>query len=162
VTAYGVDIVELTLPVEPRLNMLRSKFETRPGHLSNAGVAQPKGVAHLVIGRDNPVHMPEVITRSIRGGSDLYFMRIEMLFGETDKSGSKKKKAAGGPKTTSMPKPRNPPAVSKKPEKAVQVRTPLVDRKRPDTMAEEQPIAGPSGIKGRCQQDSSPAMSLAA
>jgi hypothetical protein len=167
VTAYGVDKVALTLPEEPRLNMLRSKFETRPGHLSNAGVAQPEAVAHLVIGRDNPALMPEVITRSIRGGSDLYFMRNdlfpgEMLFGETDKSGSKKKKAAGGPKTTSTPKPRNLPAASKKPEKAAQVRTPLVANKRPDTTAEEQPIAGSSGIKGRGRQDSSPAMSLAA
>jgi hypothetical protein len=140
-TAYGVDKVELTLPEEPRLNMLRSKFETRPGHLSNAGMAQPEALAHLVIGRDNPVHMPEVITRSIRGGSDLYFMRNdffpgEMLFGETEKSGSKKKKA--------------------------QVRTPLVAKQRPDTAAEEQPIAGPSGIKDRRRQDSSPAISLAA
>jgi hypothetical protein len=167
VTAYGVDSVELTLPEKPRMNMLRSMFETRPGHLSNAGVAQPKAVAHLVIGRDNPVHMPEVITRSIRGGSDLYFMRNdlfpgEMLVGETDRGGSKKKKAAGGPKTTSTPKPRNPPAASKKVEKAAQVRTPLVANKWPDTTAEEQPIASASGIKGRRRQDSSPAMSLAA
>jgi hypothetical protein len=162
-----VDKVELTLPEEPRLNMLRSRFETRPGHLSNAGVAQPEAVAHLVIGRDNPALMPEVITQSIRGGSDLYFMRNdlfpgEMLFGETDKSGSKKKKAAGGPKTTSTPKLRNPPAASKKPEKAAQIRTPLVASKRPDTAADEQSIAGPSGIKGRRRQDSSPAISLAA
>jgi hypothetical protein len=121
-------------------------------------MAQPEAVAHLVIGRDNPVHMPEVITRSIRGGSDLYFMRNdlfpgEMLFGETEKS---------GPKSTSTPKPRNPPATSKKPEKAAQIRTPLVASKRPDTAAEEQSIAGPSGVKGRRQQDSSPAISLTA
>jgi hypothetical protein len=167
VTAYGVDKTELTLPEEPRLNMLRSKFETRPGHLSNASVPQPEAVAHLVIGRDNPVHMPEVITRSIRGGSDLYFMRNdlfpgEMLYGETEKSGSKKKKAAGGPKTTSTPKPRNLPAASKKPEKAAQVRTLLVAKKRPNTAEEEQPTAGPSGIKDCRRQDSSPAISLAA
>ncbi len=166
-TAYGVDKVELTLPEESRLNMLRSKFETRPGHLSNAGMAQPEALAHLVIGRDNPVHMPEVVTRSIRGGADLYFMRNnlfpgEMLYGETEKSSSKKKKAAGGPKTTSTPKPRNPPAASKKPEKAAQVRTPLAAKQRPDTAAEEHPIAGPSGIKDRRRQDSSPAISLAA
>jgi hypothetical protein len=111
--------------------------------------------------------MPEVVARSIRGGADLYFMRNdffpgEMLYGETEKSGPKKKKTASGPKTTSSPKPRNPPAASKKSEKAAQVRTPLAAKQRPDTAAEEQPIAGPSGIKDRRRQDSSPAISLAA
>jgi hypothetical protein len=166
-TAYGLDKMELMLPEEPKLNMLRSKFEIRPGHLSNAGVAQPEAPAHLVIGRDNPIHMPEVVARSIRGGSDLYFMRTdfcpgEMLYGETEKSGSKKKKAAGGPKTTSTPKPRTSPAAGKKQEKAAQVRTPPAAKKRSDTAVEEQPIAGPSGIRDRRRQDSSPAISLAA
>ncbi len=95
--------------------------------------------------------MPKVVAQSIRGGSDLYFMRTdffpgEMLYGETEKSGSKKKKAASGPKTTSTPKPRTSPAA----------------KKRPDTAAEEQSIAGPSGIRDRRWQDSSPAISLAA
>ncbi len=166
-TAYGLDKMELTLPEEPKLNMLRSKFEIRPGHLSNTGVAQPEAPAHLIIGRDNPLHMPEVVARSIRGGSDLYFMRTdcfpgEMLYGETEKSGSKKKKAASGPKTTSTPKPRTSPAAGKKQEKAARVRTPPAARRRPDTAAEGQPIAGPSGIRDRCRQDSSPAISLAA
>jgi hypothetical protein len=135
-------------------------------------VAQPEAVAHLVIGRDNPVHIPEVVTQSIRGGSDLYFMRNdlfpgEMLFGEVDKSGSKKKKAASGSKTTSTPKPRqseaqNPPTANKRPEKAAQARTPLVANKWPNTAAEEQPIVGSSGIKSHRRQDSSPAMSMAA
>jgi hypothetical protein len=111
VTAYGVDNIELTMQEEPRLDMLRSKFEIRPGRLSNASVAQPEAVAHLVIGRDNPVYMPVVVTRSIKGGPDLYLMRNdlftgEMLFGETDKSGSRKKGAAGGSKSTSTPKPK--------------------------------------------------------
>ncbi len=86
----------------------------------------------------------------------------EMLYGETEKSGSKKKKAAGGPKTTSTPKPRTSQAAGKKQEKAAQVRTPPAAKKRPDTAAEEQPIAGPSGIRDRRRQDSSPAISLAA
>ncbi len=166
-TAYGLDKMELTLPEEPKLNMLRSKFEIRPGHLSNTGVAQPAVPAHLIIGRDNPLHMPEVVARSIRGGSDLYFMRNdfcpgEMLYGEREKSGTKKKKAASGPKTTSTPKPRTSPAAGKKQEKAARVRTPPAARRRPDTAAEGQPIASPSCIRDRRQQDSSPAISLAA
>ncbi|MFN9983743.1 MAG: hypothetical protein ACK53Y_27710 [bacterium] len=44
-----------------KLNLLRKKFEIRPGRLSNASVAQPEAPAHLVIGRDNPLHMPEVV-----------------------------------------------------------------------------------------------------
>ncbi len=48
-TAYGLDKVDLTLPEESKLDMLRSKFEIRPGHLSNTGVAQPVAPAHLVI-----------------------------------------------------------------------------------------------------------------
>ena len=67
-TAYGLDKVDLTLPEESRLDMLRSKFEIRPGHLNNNGVAQPAAPAQLVVGRDNPLHMPEVVARSIRGG----------------------------------------------------------------------------------------------
>jgi hypothetical protein len=74
-TAYGLDKVDLTLPEESRLDMLRSKFEIRPGHLNNNGVAQPAAPAQLVVGRDNPLHMPEVVAQSIRGGTDLYFMR---------------------------------------------------------------------------------------
>ncbi len=110
-TAYGVSEVELTLPEEPRLDMLRFKFGTRPGHLSNAGVAQPEAMAHLVIGRDNPAHMPGAAIRSEKDGTDLYVMRNdlfvgEMLYGEKDKIGQKKKGAAGGPKTTSTPKPK--------------------------------------------------------
>jgi hypothetical protein len=172
VTAYGVDNMELTMPEEPSLDMLRSKFETRPGRLSNASVAQPEAVAHLVIGRDNPAHMPVVAVRSVKGGSDLYIMRNdlftgEMLFGETDKSGSMKKGAAGGSKSTSTPKPRqlkarNPPIANKRPEKAAPVQTPLIANKRPETAAEERPVAGSSGIKSRRRQDSSPAMSVAA
>ncbi len=57
--------VELTLPEEPKLNMLRERFEERPGRLSNASVAQPEAPAQLVIGRDNQLHMPEVVARSI-------------------------------------------------------------------------------------------------
>jgi hypothetical protein len=106
VTAYGVDNIELTMREEPRLDMLRSKSDIRPGHLTNASVAQPEAVAHLVIGRDNSAHMLVVFALSIKGGSVLYFMRNdllpgEMLFGETDKSGSRKKGAAGGSKSTS-------------------------------------------------------------
>ena len=74
-TAYGLDKMELTLPEESKLNMLRKRFEERPGRLSNSSVAQPEAPAQLVVGRDNRLHMPEVVARSIRGGSDLYFMR---------------------------------------------------------------------------------------
>ncbi len=144
------------------MDMLRSKFEIRPGHLSNTGVAQPAAPAHLVIGRDNPLHMPEVVAQSIRGGTDLYFMRSpcfpgEMLFGETEK-----KKAASGPKTTSTPKPRSSPTAEKKQEKVAQVRTPAVAGRRPDMAAEGRATAGPSGSGDRRRRDSSPAMSLAA
>ncbi len=48
-SAYGVDKVELTLPEEPGVNKLRSKFETRPGLLTNSNVAQPEAIADLVI-----------------------------------------------------------------------------------------------------------------
>ena len=138
--------------------MLRSKFEIRPGHLSNASVAQPEAPAHLIIGRDNPLHMPEVVARSVRGGNDLYFMRSdcclgEMLFGETEESGMKKKKAASGPKTTSTPKPRGPPAAEKKQEKVAQVRTPAAAGRGPEA-AEGRAIAGPSGGGGRRRRDS--------
>jgi hypothetical protein len=155
-TAYGLDKMELMLPEESKLNMLRSKFETRPGYLSNAGVAQPEAPAHLIIRRDNPLYIPEVVAQSIRGGSDLYFMRSdcfpgEMLFGETEESGTKKKKAASGPKTTSTPKPRGSPAAEKKQEKVAQVRTPAAARRRPDRAAEGRAIAGPSG-GGDCKQ----------
>ena len=74
-TAYGLDKVELTLPEESKLNMLRKRFEERPGRLSNASVAQPEAPAQLIIGRDNPLYIPEVVARSIKGGKDLYFMR---------------------------------------------------------------------------------------
>jgi hypothetical protein len=74
-TAYGLDKMELTLPEESKLNMLRKRFEERPGRLSNASVAQPEAPAQLIIGRDNPLYIPEVVERSIKGGKDLYFMR---------------------------------------------------------------------------------------
>jgi len=115
-TAYGLDKVELTLPEELKLNMLRKRFEERPGRLSNASVAQPEAPAQLVvIIRDNPLHMPEVVARSIRGGSDLYFMRSncflgELIFGETDESIMKKGK------TTSTPKSKGPPAAGRRKE----------------------------------------------
>ncbi len=168
-TAYGLDKVELTLPEEPKLNMLRSKFEIRPGHLSNAGVAQPEAQAHLVIGRDNPTHMPEVDARSIQGGADLYFMRTDFFPGEMlyvvrrdREERLEEEKGGQRPQDASTPKPRTSPAAGKKLEKAAQVRTPLTAKQRPDTAAEEQPIAGPSGIRDRRRQDSSPAISLAA
>jgi hypothetical protein len=172
VTAYGVDEMGMTLQEEPSLDGLRGKFATRPGRLSNTNVAQPKAVAQLVIGRDNQAHMPVVALRSVKDGSDLYIMRNdlfvgEMLFGETDKSGQKKKGAAGGSKTTSTPKPkqlkaRDPPTASKRPEKAAPVQTPSTASKRPEAAAEERPAAGTSGVKSRRRQDSSPAMSVAA
>ena len=151
-TAYGLDKVDLTLPEESRLDMLRSKFEIRPGHLNNNGVAQPAAPAQLVVGRDNPLHMPEVVARSIRGGTDLYFMRSpcypgEMLFGETERRGmQKKEKTTSGPKTTSTPKSKGSPAAGR----------------RPDLAAEGRAAAGPSGGGDRRRRDSSPAMSLAA
>jgi hypothetical protein len=161
-TAYGLDKVDLTLPEESKLDMLRSKFKIRPGHLSNTGVAQPAAPAHLVIGRDNPLHMPEVVAQSIRGGTDLYFMRSpcfpgEMLFGETERRGAKKKKAASGPKTPSTPKQRSSSAAEKKQEKVAQVRTPAAAGRRPDMAAEGRAIAGPSGSGDRRRRDSSPA-----
>jgi hypothetical protein len=136
-TAYGLDKTELMLPEEPKLNMLRKRFEERPGRLSNASVAQPEVPAHLVIGRDNQLHMREVVARSIRGGSDLYFMRSdcflgEMIYGETEASIMKKGKTTSGPKTTSTPKSKGSPA------------------------------AGPSGSGDRRRRDSSPALSVAA
>jgi hypothetical protein len=171
-SAYGVDKVELTLPEEPGVNMLRSKFGTRPGLLTNSNVAQPEAMAHLVIGRDNPNHMPEEALRSKKDGTDLYVMRNnlfvgEMLYGETSGSAQKKKKgAAGGPRSTSTPKPkqleaRDPQTASKRPEKAASVQTPSADSKRPEAV-EERPTAGPSGVKSRRRQDSSPALSVAA
>jgi hypothetical protein len=133
--AYWLDKVDLTLPEESRLDMLRSKFEIRPGHLNNNGVAQPAAPAQLVVGRDNPLHIPEVVAQSIRGGTDLYFMRSpcypgEMLFGEIERRGmQKKEKTASGPKTTSTPKSRGSPAAGR----------------RPDLAAEGRATAGPSG-----------------
>jgi hypothetical protein len=156
VTAYGVDDVELTVGAAPRLDLLRSKFDQRPGKLSIASVAQPARMALLVIGRDNPAFMPTVIAQSVRGGSDLYFMRNdlfpgEMLFGETDTSSSRKKGAASGSKQASTPK-----------LKQLKNQSPLDAAKRPGKPAEDRPAAGPSGVKSRRRQDSSPAMSLAA
>ncbi len=171
VTAYGIDEMGMMLQKELSLNGVRSKFATRPGRRSNTNVAQPKAVAQLVIGRDNQAHMPVAALRSVKDGTDLYVMRNdlfvgEMLFGETDKSGQKKKGAAGGPKTTSTPKPkqlkaRDPPTASKWPEKAAPVQNPPTASKRPEA-AEERPAAGPPGIKSRRRQDSSPALSVAA
>ena len=160
--------MDLTLPEESKLDMLRSKFEIRPGHLNNNGVAQPAAPAQLVVGRDNPLHMPEVVAQSIRGGTDLYFMRSpcfpgEMLFGETERRGTKKKKkTASGPKTTSTPKPRSSPAAEKKQEKVAQDRASAAAGRRPDLAAEGRATAGPSGGGDRRRRDSSPAMSLAA
>jgi hypothetical protein len=171
VTAYGIDEMGMTLQEELSLDGLRSKFATRPGRLSNTNVAQPKAMAHLVIGRDNQAHMPVAALRSVKDGTDLYIMRNdlfvgEMLFGETDKSGQKKKGAAGGPKTTSTPKPkqlkaRDPPVASKRPEKAAPVQTPSTASKRPEAV-KERPMAGSSGVKSRRRQESSPALSVAA
>jgi hypothetical protein len=142
-TAYGLDKVELTLPEELKLNMLRERFEERPGRLSNASLAQPEAPAQLVVGRDNRLRMPKVVARSIKGGSDLYFMRSdsfagELIFGETDESLMKKGR------TTSTPKPKGPPAAGRRPE------------------ADRRATAGPSGSGDRRRRDSSPAMSLAA
>jgi hypothetical protein len=105
VSAYGVDNVELTVGAAPRLDLLRRKFDQRPGKLSIASADQPAGMVHLVIGKNNLAFMPTVIAQSVRGGSDLYFMRNdlfpgEMLFGETDTSSSRKKGAASGSKQT--------------------------------------------------------------
>ncbi len=172
-SAYGVDKVELTLPEEPGVKMLRNKFGTRPGLLTNSNVAQAEAMAHLVIGRDNPNHMLVEALRSKKDGTDLYVMRNnlfvgEMMYGETSGSAQKKKKgAAGGPRTSSTPKPkqlkaRDPPTASKRPEKAAPVQTPSAASKRPEA-AEERPTAGPSGVKSsRRRQDSSPALSVAA
>jgi hypothetical protein len=131
VTAYGIDEMGMTLQEELRLDGLRSKFASRPGRLTNTNVAQPEATAHLIMGRDNQNYMQVAALRSEKDGTDLYVMRNdlfkgEMLFGETDKSGQKKKGTAGGPKTTSTPKPkqlkaRDPPAASRRPEKAAPV-----------------------------------------
>jgi hypothetical protein len=157
-TAYGLDKMELTLPEESKLNMLRKRFEERPGRLSNASVAQPEAPAQLIIGRDNPLYIPEVVARSIKGGKDLYFMRSncclgEMIYGETEESIMKTRKAASGPKTTSTPKPRGPPAAEKKQERVAQVRTPAAAGRGPGA-AEGRAIAGPSGGGGRRRRDS--------
>ncbi len=136
-SAYGVDKVELTLPEEPGVKMLRSKLGTRPGLLTNSNVAQPKAIADLVIGRDNPNHMPVEVLRSKNDGTDLYVMRNnlfvgEMMYGETSGTAQKKKKgAAGGIRITSTPKPKqlkakDLPTASKRPEKAAPVQTPSV------------------------------------
>jgi hypothetical protein len=68
-SAYRVDKVELTLPEEPGVNKLRSKFGTRPGLLTNSIVAQLEAIADLVIGRDNPNHMPVEFLRSKNDGT---------------------------------------------------------------------------------------------
>ena len=122
-SAYGVDKVELILPEEPGVNELRSKFGKRPGLLTNSKVAQPEAIADVVIGRDNPHHMPVEVLRSEKDGKDLYVMRNnlcigEMMFGETSGTAQKKKGAAGGARTTSTPKPKqlkakDPPTASK-------------------------------------------------
>jgi hypothetical protein len=122
-SAYGIDKVELTLPEEPGVNKLRSKFEKRPGLLTNSNVAQPEAIAYVVIGRDNPHHMLVEALRSKKDGTDLYVMRNnlcigEMLYGEMSGTAQKKKGAAGGTRTTSTPKPeqlkaKDPPTASK-------------------------------------------------
>jgi hypothetical protein len=97
VIAYRVDNIELTAEAAPELDLLRYRFNQRPGELSNTSVAQPAGPIHLVIGKDNPAFMPAVIAQSIQGGTDLYFMRNdlfpgEMLFSETDKADPRQRK----------------------------------------------------------------------
>ncbi len=152
-SAYGVDNVELTLPEEPGMNMLRSKFGTRPGLLTNSNVAQPEAIADLVIGRDNPNHMPVEVLRSKNDGTDLYVMRNnlfvgEMMYRETSGTAQKKKKgAAGGTRTTSRPKPKqlkakDPPTASNRPEKAAPVQTPAAASKRPEAGQFAGPVCG--------------------
>ncbi len=170
-SAYGVDGVELTLPEELGVNELRRKFEKRPGLLTNSNVAQPEAIVDVVVGRDNPHLMPVEVLRSEKDGNDLYVMRNnlsigKMMFGETSGTAQKKKGVAGGTRTTSTPKPKqlkakDAPTASKRPEKAAPVRTPAAASKRPEE-AEEQPTAGPSGVKSRRRQDSSPALSVTA
>ncbi len=170
-SAYGVDGVELTLPEEPGVNELRKKFGKRPGLLTNSNVAQPKAMVDVVVGRDNPHLMPVEVLRSEKDGNDLYVMRNnlsigEMLCGEMSGTAQKKKGAAGGTRTTSTPKSKqlkakDPPTASKRPEKAAPVRTPAAASKRPEA-AEKRATAGPSGVKSRLRQDSSPALSVAA
>jgi hypothetical protein len=121
-----MDGVELMAGAAPELDLLRHRFSQRPGELSNTSVAQPAGPIHLVIGKDNPAYMPEVIARSAWCGTDLYVMRNdlfpgEMLYSETEKadpkqrrlslmdrrkSSSKKKSLASSPKQLITPKPK--------------------------------------------------------
>jgi hypothetical protein len=142
-TAYGLDKVELVLPEEQKLNLLRDRFAERPGRLSNASLAQPEAPADLVVGRDNRLRMPRIVAQSVKGGSDLYFMRSdsfagELVYGETDEDIMKKGR------TTSTPKPKGSLAAGKRPE------------------ADRRATAGPSSSGDRRRRDSSPAMSLAA
>ncbi len=85
----------------------------------------------------------------------------ELVFGETEESIMKTKKAASGPRTTSTPKQRGPPAAEKKKEKVAQVRTPAAAGREPEA-AEGRAIADLSGGGDRRRRDSSPAISLAA
>jgi hypothetical protein len=102
-SVYGIDEMKLTLPEEPGVNKLRSKFGTRPGLLTNSNVAQPEATADLVIGRDNPNHMLVEVLRSEKDGTDLYVMRNnlcigEMLYGETSRPPRRRgRPAAPGP-----------------------------------------------------------------
>jgi hypothetical protein len=82
VTAYGMDNIELTAGAAPELDLLRYRFDQRPGELSNSSVAQPAGLIHLVISKDNPALMPAVIAQSIQGWTDLNFMRNDLFPGE--------------------------------------------------------------------------------
>jgi len=61
---------------------LRKRFADRPGRLSNASLAQPEAPAQLIVGRDNPLYIPEIVMKSVKGGSDLYFMRSNFCLGE--------------------------------------------------------------------------------
>jgi hypothetical protein len=161
-SVYGIEGGERTLPEEFGAYELRQKFAKRPGRLTNANVAQPEAEVDVIVGQDNPHLMPVVVYQSINDGKDLFITRNllypgEMLCGETSGTAWKKKGAAGGAKTTSTPKPRQ----QKAKDQAAPVRTPAAASKRPEK-TEERPTAGPSGVRSGRQQDSSPALSVAA
>ena len=166
VTCYGVEGGQRTLPEEFGANELRHKFAKRPGRLTNSNVAQPEADMELLVGADNPYLMPTVIYQSVTHGTDLFVTRNplyigEMLAGETSGTAWTKKGAAGGGKEkTSTPKQRQQQA-SKRPVKAPPVQTPAAASEWQEG-SEEQPAAGPSGVRSGRRLDSSPALSVAA
>jgi hypothetical protein len=166
VTCYGVEGGQRTLPEEFGANELRHKFAKRPGRLTNSNVAQPEADMELLVGADNPYLMPTVIYQSVTHGTDLFVTRNplyigEMLAGETSGTAWTKKGAAGGGKEkTSAPKQRQQQA-SKRPVKAPPVQTPAAASEWQEG-SEEQPAAGPSGVRSGRRLDSSPALSMAA